>query len=163
MTSPFPTSVNSPVLGEIKIERSSNSNELWIMGSCRHRGQNIELIFLCSDVEEFERLLPLAEQFWKQRVRHFKTFREYAAIELLEELNGCLDCGQPDPLQYSQNQLRKTLRMPTGLMFYNGSSESDFLCCDVGFGGDKLAEHEYIRVRIDQNGNVIEGEVATLL
>ena len=48
-------------------------------------------------------------------------------------------------------------------MFYNGSSESDFLCCDVGFGGDKLAEHEYIRVRIDQNGNVIEGEVATLL
>ena len=155
--------VDSPVLGSIRIERSSNPNDWWIQGACTHRGQNIELIFLCSDVEEFRRLLPLAEQFWKQRVRHFKTFREYAVVELLEALNACLDCGQPHPLQYSQNKLRKVLRMPSGLMFYNGGSDSDFLCCDVGFGDQKLIEHEYIRVCMDQDGNVIEGEIETQL
>ena len=163
MTSNLPTSVTSPVLGEIRIERSSDLKDLWIQGSCTHRGQNVEVLFLCIDVQEFRRLLPLAEQFWKQRVRHFKTFREYAAIELLGELNACLDCGQPDPLQFTQNKLRKTLRMPSGLMFYNGGSESDYLCCSVGFGDDKLMEYEYICVRIDQEGHVIEGEVESLL
>ena len=159
--------VNSPYFGRIKIERSVSATPGFadafdISGSGVHRGMNIEIAFMCNEEESFTQLLPFAEQFWKQRAEHFRTFREYAVAKLHETLNECLDCGQTEPTQFTKDELNQMLETPNGLTFWESESETDILICDLGFGND-LMEHEYIIVRFSQDGSVIEGEVRTLL
>ena len=159
--------VNSTSFGRITIERSASvapgfADAFDIAGSGIHRGMNIEIAFVCSDEESFAQLLPFAEQFWNQRSVHFKTFREYAVSKLHEPLNESLDSGQKEPTQFTKKELNQTLKAPNGLTFWESESETDMLVCDLGFGND-LMEHEYIIVRLAQDGSVIEGEVRTLL
>ena len=154
--------VQSAVFGDIEICRSEDGHQ-WISGSCEHRGESIEILFVCDDEPIFLELLPDAEEFWGKRVQHFKTFQEHAASNLLDELNACLDCGQTDPPQFTRAEFSEILRIPVSLAFEIKCPSSDVATCIIGGGRDSRLEHEYVEVLMGMDGVVLNAEVTVLL
>ena len=91
----------------------------------RHRGRTVEVRFIADDDDSLSRLFPTAIEFWKARVRWFKAFREYAAMELLSNLNDSLDCGQEDFTPVTADQVRKRLSTPFSVEFTADYDETD--------------------------------------
>ena len=150
--------VHSSVFGDLKV---IPGQDWWILGSCEYLGQPVEICFLCSGEETFARLLPFAEKIWKQRNRHFKAFREHA-IELLEQLNACLDCGEESPPQLTKPQFGELLKVPSGLSFILLDESDTYLTYSIG-KGDSFFEHQYVEVWIGEDGKVVGSQVKSLL
>ena len=127
-----------------------------------HKNAKINLRINCESEDQIEQLLPFAEKIWRGRVRHFKAFREYAANELLDQLNGFLDCGEDDPPQVTASQLRKILKLPFSMTFFLDGNDQDVLAFEISGGDDdRLCKH-CITVYFDEDGNVTDGEAVSL-
>ncbi len=129
-----------------------------------HRGHTIDVCFDAENDDELQALLPTAQKFWKARVRWFKAFREFCAIELIAELNGILDCGQDNFQKVTAAQLRKLLPVPFGVRFTSQYDDSGEIYFQMDGGEDKATLQENcfcVWGSLDQG--IVEGEVVTLL
>ncbi len=150
--------VSSAVFGKLKCHASDRSYSVK-MG---HKGKEIDTRFFCETDDAIERLLPLAEQVWRQRVRYFKAFREHAVVELLDLLNGFLDCGEEDPPQLSAARLRKILAVPYSIVFMlSGNDYEDELFLITGGDSPDLHEH-CLTVTFNADGQIIDGDAVSL-
>jgi hypothetical protein len=130
----------------------------------QHKGHDIQLQFHAETPEELEALLPTALSFWKSRVRWFKAFREYAATELLAELNACLDWGQEDPPLVTAAQIRKLLTVPFCIQFSVDPNDRGRVCFEMEGGEDKQTLQENcFEVFGTLEEGITDGGVVTLL
>ncbi|MCR9197670.1 MAG: ankyrin repeat domain-containing protein [Planctomycetaceae bacterium] len=148
--------IESNTLGELKFDRKLEECST----KMEHKDTSIALRLVCESSEWLEHLVTFAESVWKQRVRHFKAFREYSVENLLETLNGFLDCGEDAPPQLTQGQLRKILNSPFSITVYaDGEGALSF---ELSGGEDnRLCDHSF-SVFFDANAEPTDGEVNSL-
>lgn len=147
---------DSKILGRLKFNRKLEECSTKL----QHKGASIEMRFVCESPKSIGALVEFAESVWKGRVRHFKAFREYAVANLLETLNGFLDCGEDDPPQVTAGQLRKILALPFSIRVY--ADADGVLSFELTGGNDeRLCEHA-LSVFFDADGEPTDGEVEAL-
>ncbi|MCC9604248.1 DUF2262 domain-containing protein [Stieleria sp. JC731] len=150
--------VTSAVFGKLKCHIKDRSYSV----KMDYKGKAIDIRFFCETDDAIERLLPLAEGVWRARVRYFKAFREHAATELLELLNGFLDCGEENPPQVTAAQLRKVLSVPYLIIFMLTGNDYEDEYFEIT-GGDSPCLHEHcLVVSFDGDGNISDCDVKSL-
>ncbi|TWU48487.1 hypothetical protein Poly51_43850 [Rubripirellula tenax] len=151
-------SVSSAVFGKLKCHRNDRSYSV----ATSHKGVRVDIHFFCDTDDAIDRLLPLAEKVWRGRVRYFKAFREYAVTELLELLNGFLDCGEDNPPQVSATKLRKVLAVPYSITFMLSGNDYEDEFFEIT-GGDSPCLHEHcLTVSFDGDGRIVDGDARSL-
>ncbi len=103
-----------------------------------HNGNPLSIRINADSPQALELLLPSAIRFWKARVRWFKAFREYAASELLSELNQILDCGQAGFKKVTAAQVRTLLPVPFSIEFSSSDDDSDDIRFEMAGGEDEV-------------------------
>ena len=127
-----------------------------------HRGQAVRVRLLVETPEQLQALLPAAAAFWKARARWFKAFREYAASELLEELNDNLDCGQDDFRPVTASRLRALLAVPFSVTLER--DDDGQIRFEMSGDGDQLVLQEHcFEVTGTLEEGITDGEVVTLM
>ncbi|TWU43554.1 hypothetical protein Poly51_63460 [Rubripirellula tenax] len=154
----MPRKITSPVLGALKFHRSDGSYSV----AMDHKGAEISLHFLCQTDDAIQRFVPIAERVWKGRVRYFKAFREYAVSNLLDQLNGFLDCGEEDPPQVTASQLRGMLKTPFSITFILSGNEYEDEMFFISGGDDPRLLDHCLAVYFDSQGNITDGEAVSL-
>lgn len=150
--------IESSIFGKLKSHRGSESYSV----AMEHKGKRIDIQFFCEGPDAMDRLLPLAERVWRQRVRYFKAFREHAATDLLDLLNGFLDCGEENPPHVSASRLRKILAVPYSLIFMLSGNDYEDEVFQIT-GGDSPDLHEHcLAVTFDADGEIIDGDAVSL-
>lgn len=149
---------SSSLLGRLKYDKDYQQ----YIANLVHKDTKIVLRLNCESENQLSQLLPFAEKIWRSRVRHFKSFREYAISELLEQLNGFLDCGEEDPPQVNASQLRQILRLPFSMTFFLDGNDQDILAFEITGGDDDRLREHCKSVFFDEGGNVADGEVESL-
>lgn len=125
------------------------------------RGRTIWVRFQAESRAELQALLPTAVRFWRARARWFKAFREYAARELLDKLNGFLDYGQEDPPVITASQVRKFLKAPFTVEFRRDEDDGPVYFELSGGEDDALQEHCFEVIgRLDTG--IEDGDVRSL-
>ena len=150
--------IESPTFGKLKRHRASQEYSARMM----HKGASINVRFVCEAYGAIDRLLPFAEKIWKGRLRYFKAFREYAVAELLEQLNGFLDCGEDDPPQVTAKQLREILATPFSMTFFESGNDYELLVCEISGGDDPRLHDHCLTVFLDDTGQITDGEAVSL-
>ncbi|GAA5509218.1 hypothetical protein [Novipirellula caenicola] len=150
--------IESPVFGKLKHHRASQEYS----AKMTHKDTSISIHFVCETDGAMDRLLPFGEKIWKGRVRYFKVFREYAVAELLEQLNGFLDCGEDDPPQVTAKELREILAAPFSITFFESGNDYETLVCDISGGDDPRLHEHCLTVYLDDAGRVTDGEAVSL-
>lgn len=129
-----------------------------------HKGHDIVVRFHAETREELSSLLPVGLAFWKSRVRWFKAFREYAATELLSELNANLDYGQADFQPVTAAQVRKLLPAPFSVQFLRESDDCDQIVFEMDGGEDEeTLQENCFEVFGTLEEGITSGGVVTLL
>jgi hypothetical protein len=129
-----------------------------------HKEHKIKIRFHAETRAELSALLPTALAFWKSRVRWFKAFREYAATELLSELNANLDYGQADFQPVTSAQVRKLLPVPFTVQFLHESDDSDQVVFEMDGGEDqKTLKENCFEIFGTLEEGITSGSVVTLL
>lgn len=126
-----------------------------------HEGRKVEVRILAESRDELEALLPAAQKFWKSRARWFKEFREYAANELLDELNGCLDCGEDDPPVITAAALKKMLKAPFSVVLHRDEDDG-LIYFEMSGGEDEALQDNCIEVSGTMDEGITDGEIVTL-
>jgi hypothetical protein len=127
-----------------------------------HQGHRINVRLHAESPEELQAMLPTALAFWKARVRWFKVFREYAASELLHQLNDVLDDGQKNPPKVTAAQLRKLLAVPFSVQFMLDENVGG-VSFEINGGADrKILKENCFEVFGTLDEGIIDGDVITL-
>jgi hypothetical protein len=154
MKKPFP-----PPFEKLKFDEDYGHYQV----SLDHRGHKVTCCFLVDDEETLTHLLPHVLEFWKKRAGYFKAFREYAAVNLLQELNDTIACGQGGFRPATSAQVRKILPAPFSVRFGFNDDLDDFYF-EMAGGEDETILHECVFSAYGTLENGIEsGEVESML
>jgi hypothetical protein len=143
----------------VRIRRDSTDD---YVKKLKHGRHVIDVRFVAETKDQLDRLIPTAERFWKGRVRWFKAFREYAATELLELLNGNLDCGEDDPPVVTAGQLRRMLPAPFSITFSEDDDDGGEVRFEMSGGTDKALLDHCIEVQGTLDDGITDGDVVAL-
>ena len=128
-----------------------------------HNGNKISLRFNADDPDTLQTLIPLAVRFWKSRVRWFKAFREYAASDLLTDLNDTLDSGQDGFKSVTAAQVRKLLPTPFSVEFTPSDDDIDDIQFEMAGGEDEeLLDDCVFQVFGTLGDGITDGSVETM-
>jgi hypothetical protein len=119
--------------------------------------------FFAESQEELDVLIRTAKKFWRSRTKWFKAYREFAATELLEMLNGVLDCGEDDPPVVTADQLRKILKLPFSVTFFGRDDDSSEVSFQISGGEDDALQENVIDVSGTLESGLTDGDVYSLL
>ena len=149
-----------PPFEQLKFDEDYDHYHYYI--SLDHRGHTVVCYFLTNDTDTLTHLTPLASEFWKKRTTYFKAFREYAAGELLDELNDTIDCGQDDFRPATSAQVLKALPAPFSVRFgFNGDQDSFYF--EMAGGEDETVLHDCVfSVYGTLDSGIESGEVETM-
>lgn len=127
-----------------------------------HRGNSVTCCFLTDDKKTLALLVSDAIEFWKKRAEYFKAFREYAAVDLLEELNDTLDCGEGDFKPVTSAQVRKLLPAPFSVRFGFNDGDSDFYFEMAGGDDEQVLQDCVFSVYGTLEEGIESGEVESM-
>jgi hypothetical protein len=125
-----------------------------------HRDRKIEFRILAESQAELRELLPAAEKFWRTRARWFKSFRDYAATELLSALHDNLDWGQDNPPVFTAGQIRKLLDAPFSVVI--GSDDDGDVYFEMSGGEGKALQEHCFEVSGTFADGITDGDVVAL-
>lgn len=129
-----------------------------------HRGYSIWALFPVESRQELDVLLPVAVKFWKSRVQWFKAFRDYAATELLDELNDVLDDGEEDRRKVTAAMVRRVLPVPFSIYFDLDDDGPERVAFEMSGGEDEsILEDNCFEVRGTLEDGITSGSVVTLM
>ena len=150
--------INSNVFGPLRYSQAERE----FIATVDNRGVTVTIEFACEHKSYINTLLPFAEKIWRRRAAIFKKYREHITCELLEILNGCLDCGEDDPPQLSRAELSRIVAKPTEMTFFLDGNEYDTLAFAVsGSYHPQLHRHTFC-VFFDEDLSITDGEVVPL-
>jgi hypothetical protein len=132
-------------------------------GYCKklvHGNGKVDFRILAESREELENLLPTALKFWRGRVRWFKAFRDYAASELLSQLNENLDDGEDDSPVVSASQLAKLLAAPFSVVV--GQDDDGRIYFEMSGGKGRVLRGNCLEVSGTLEEGITDGDVVDL-
>lgn len=127
-----------------------------------HRGNKIVVRFNVDNKSQLQRLVSIADVYWRDRTNWFKQFREYSVEYLLPVLNSRSRTASGTIPPVSPHRLRRILAVPFSIVFSVDNDEDEVVRFSISGGDNPLLHDRCFEVRGTLEDGLTAGEVVNL-